>query len=383
MLHAFESRRRFEAPSVRREAGFSLIEILLALGLTALLMMVASQLIVSMKRSSDRMRINAEAKNRAQQALDYLTMNFRGATDMNPLVGNPAAIMTWYQRGGNPVQATWNNVTNANLADIGTDILTIARAGSNTIATGSSFSSTDSSTPSKFEFNLGCPNSANNLAMFKDLTSNGQPTLLVDRTTGTWALYQITDYRDAANAASCGAVAPAVPEIEVIANPGGGALVAPAVAPGAFANPPSLMLGVRFFSFRIRNGWLEQKQGLFDPNSDNPGTAFIPLIPNIEDLQIAWAFTDGTVWNSATQQLAGGTYTNGVPSQGTALAYDVLNVNAFRVTVVARSQEELKWDPVAVFSRPSVEDRAAGAKDKFFHQRAATLVMIRNRNLIF
>ena len=367
-------------PSTRRETGFSLIEILLALGLTALLMIAASQLIVSMKRSSDRMRISAEANIRAQQALDYLCMNIRGATDMNPLQNNPAALLTWYQRGGTTnLQATWNNVTNANLADLGTDILTIARPNSNITAPGTIFTSTDNSGPSTFEFGGACPSSADNLALFKSLTGNGQPALLVDET-GLWAFYQITDYRDGVNAGSCAA---SPPVIEVTANPGAANLLQPIPAPAAFPSPPTLMLGVQFYTFRVRNGWLEQKLGFFDPSTDNPGTAFSPLIPNIDDFQIAWAFTDGTVWNSSAQQLPSGTYTNSVPAQGTAQIYDVTNCNALRITIVARSGEELAWDPVALFSRPAIEDRAGGSNDRFFHHRATTLVMIRNRNLLF
>jgi len=380
MLRAFVSRPKCGVPTVRREAGFSLIEILLALGLTALLMMVASQLIVSMKRSSDRMRINANTRLRAQKALDYVATNIRGATDMNPNANNPAAIMTWYQRGGTTnLQASWNNVTNSNLADIGTDILTIARPSANTFATGLSFSSTDSSTPSVFLFSGGCPSSSDNLTLFKNLTGNGRPALLVDEN-GLWSFYQITNYLDGANAASC-SFSP--PRIQVTANPGSSNLLEPIPAPPAFATPPSLMLGVQFYTFRIRNGWLEQKLGLFDPTTDNPGTAFSPLIPDIEDLQIAWIFTDGTVWNSNAQQLASGTYTNSVPAQGTGLVYDVINVNALRVTLVARSSEELAWDSIALFNRPPAEDHAGGSKDRFFHHPAKTLVMIRNRNLLF
>jgi len=380
MLRAFESRPHHKTPTVGCEAGFSLIEILLALGLTALLMMVASQLIVSMKRSSDRMRISAEAKNRAQQALDYLTMNIRGATDMNPRVGNPAAILIWYRQGGvTNLQATWNNVSSALLADVGTDILTIARPSTNTTAPGTIFTSTDSSSPSTFQFGGGCPSSADNLTLFKNLTGNGQPSLLVDDA-GLWAFYQITNYQDASNGNSCTA---SPPVIQVTANPGAANLLTPIPAQAGFPSPPTLMLGVQFYTFRVRNGWLEQKQGIFNPTTDNPGTAFTRLIPDIDDFQVAWAFSDGTVWNSSVQQLPSGTYTNSVPAQGSGQAYDVLNVNALRVTIVARSREELRWDPVALFNRPAVEDRTGGSKDRFFHNRATTLVMIRNRNLLF
>ncbi len=172
-------------PSIRREAGFSLIEVLLALGLTTLLMMVASQLTVSMKRSSDRMRISAEAKLRAQRALDFLAMNVRGATDMNPMASNPAAIMTWYELGGNPVQATFNNVANANLADVGTDIITIAKADSNMQVVNilwPGFLGPDS----EWEFGPLCPDGAANLALFKELTQESgglsEPIMLVDET---------------------------------------------------------------------------------------------------------------------------------------------------------------------------------------------------------
>ncbi len=379
MLLAFQSRPHPGSPRNLREAGFSLIEILLALGLTVLLMTIASQLIFSMKRSSDRMRISAEARLRGQKALDYLTSNIRGATDMNPRTGNPASLMTWYKKGGANLQASWNNVTNANLADVGTDILTIARASSVTYATAPTFGSTNSSTPTTFLFAGGCPNSSDNIAVFKDLTGNGEPVLLVDAA-GAWGFYQITDYLDGTNAGSC-TLNP--PEIQATANPGAANLLESMTAPGSFIDPVKLMLSVQFFTFRVRDGWLEQKLGLFDPATDNPGTAFSPLIPNIDDFQVAWVFRDGTVWNSSAQQLPAGTYTNNIPAQGTTLAQDVINCTALRVSIVARSAEELTWDPVALFSRPTVEDRAGGTNDRFFHHRATTLVMIRNRNLLF
>ncbi len=385
MLHVFRSRRHVVRRCDEiREAGFSLVEILLAMGLAVLIMTAASQLIVSMKRSSDRMRLSAESKLRAQRAIDYLALNIRGATDMNPDANNPAALMIWYRKGGSTtVQASWNNVTNAGLADVGTDILTIAKPTSSVVARGVSFSSTNNSTPSVFEFSAACPDSAANLALFKNLTGNGQPTLLVEEATGIWGFYQITDYRDATNAASCTAYSPNPPRIQVIANPGAANLIEPVTGAPGFGNPPNLMLGVQFMTFRVRNGWLEQKTGLFDPATDNPGTAFSPIIPDIEDFQVAWAFRDGTIWNSATQVLPSGTYTNSVPAQGTTQAYDAVNCNALRISIVARSTEELGWDPAALFSRPAVEDHAGGSNDRFFHQRATTLVMIRNRNMRF
>ncbi len=272
---------------------------------------------------------------------------------MNPKGNNPAALLVWYRKGGTTaVQASWNNVTNSSLADLGTDILTIAKPNSSVIAPGVTFTSTDNSAPSVFEFSAG--------------------------------FYQITDYQDAANANCCTAYSPSPPRIQVVANPGSGNLIEPITGTPSFGTPPNLVLGVQFITFRVRNGWLEQKVGLFDPSTDNPGTAFSPIIPDIEDFQVAWAFQDGTIWNTTTQALASGTYTNSVPAQGTSQPYDAINCNALRISVVARSAEELGWDSSALFTRPRIEDHAgATAKDRFFHQRATTLVMIRNRNMRF
>jgi hypothetical protein len=134
-------------------------------------------------------------------------------------------------------------------------------------------------------------------------------------------------------------------------------------------------------TFRVRDGWLEQKAGIFDPANDNPGTSFVPLLPDIEDLQLAWIFRDGTVWNTAAQQLPNGTYTNNVPSQDTTNTYDVINTVGVRITVTARSSTDADWEDTARFRRPAAEDRPAGALDRFYHESSTITAMIRNRVL--
>ena len=109
----------------------------------------------------------------------------------------------------------------------------------------------------------------------------------------------------------------------------------------------------------------------------------------MEDLQIAWVFRDGTIWNtSPTHQLSSaGSYTNSVPSQvgngtGTVQTYDVTNVVGIRVTVTAVSSAGITWERSARFFRPAAEDHAAGTtRDKRYHRRMTQIVMIRNRNL--
>jgi prepilin-type N-terminal cleavage/methylation domain-containing protein len=369
----------------RSEAGFTLIEVLIALTLTVLLMGVASELMVSMRRSSDRMRLSAEARRTAQQAADYLAMHVRGASDTNATLGNPAAILVWYQRNGAAVQATWNNVSNPALADVGTDIITVARP--DTLIRSRCLDwpgSANTAANARWQFGMGCPDGQTNLDLFKDLTGYdpdtgiGEPVLIVD-SLGQYSFYQVTRYLDAWNVGQGCSQTP--PELHLVANPGLSNMLNPPGGQPALVQPIHMMLGVRFYSFRVRNGWLEQKEGIFDPATDSPGTSFVPVLPNVEDVQLAWIFNDGQVWNTAAQQLPSGTYPNSVPSQGTGDAYDVINVVGLRVSVVSRSGEELSMDLDARFHRPAVEDRTGGAPDRFFHHRVTTLAMVRNRNL--
>jgi hypothetical protein len=203
--------------------------------------------------------------------------------------------------------------------------------------------------------------------------------MLVSPDTGQINFYQITNYLDNGSNNDCCDPSIALPGIHVTATPGQSAINPPAHKPGM--SDPQMRLGLKWMSFRVRNGWLEQKVGIFDPRTDNPGNAFVPLLPDVEDLQLAWIYRNGTVWNTAVQQLPAGTYTNNVPAQGTTDAYDVINVVGMRVTVTARSSSAATWEDTARFRRPAAEDHAAGTADRFYHESLTTTVLIRNRLL--
>ena len=143
--------------------------------------------------------------------------------------------------------------------------------------------------------------------------------MLVDKT-GNWVFYQITDYKDTQNAATLHAPPAAwctdsqrglVPCLQVIANPGDAALNAPG-GQRNLTNPVTLVVGLQYAALRVCDGWLEQKVGIFNPATDAncpalaAGAAFppyvtkagwSPLLPNVEDLQFAYVFADGTVGN--------------------------------------------------------------------------------------
>ena len=154
--------------------------------------------------------------------------------------------------------------------------------------------------------------------MFKTLTQDpanptqSLPLLIVDPGVGAWLTYRITNYRDGNNATTCTVLNPAcivggvnVPCVEVNADPENANNLNPPGGVQLLANLPNLVVGSQFTALRVCNGWLEQKNGTFDPAADAncPAlaagtvefpdyvikTGWSPLLPNVEDFQVAYA----------------------------------------------------------------------------------------------
>lgn len=145
-----------------------------------------------------------------------------------------------------------------------------------------------------------------------------------------------------------------------------------------------MLTGPRYVTFRVKDGSLQQKNGVFDPS--NPDDGFVEVLPDMVDLQFAWLFADGTIWNNTgSHQLPTGTYTGSVPSQqgnggGTVQTYDAINVVGIRVTATARASEPVTWEDEARFLRPAAEDRAAATqRDRLYYRRFSSIAMLRNR----
>ncbi len=102
-----------------------------------------------------------------------------------------------------------------------------------------------------------------------------------------------------------------------------------------------------------------------------PAIGFTPVVENVEDLQIAYVFRDGTIWNSlgnpATKpgaipgQIATGTATPG--------ATDVSNVRALRVSV-DRAVESARHRGPAALRRPSSDSRSDSGGDRHAARRS-------------
>jgi type II secretory pathway pseudopilin PulG len=432
--------RKCDKPAV---AGFTLVEVLVVLATLGMILWMVGQLLFPMRAAAERQRLQVDARQTARSATDYVGYLVRGVTDMNETAypRNPAAILPYLWRGvttgtGNfpvcpgsgCVQLSYNNVTNANLATPGTDIITLTSARVATIggvtyparldgASGWPNPFSDSSIQ-YWAFNFACsgtPNDTANFQMFKTLTQDpanptqSLPLLIVDPGSGAWLTYRITNYRDGNNGATCTVLNPAcivggvnVPCVEVNADPENANTLNPPGGMQILANIPGLVVGSQFTALRVCDGWLEQKNGTFDPVADAncpalaAGTVefpdyvtkagWSPLLPNIEDFQIAYIFLNGDTWNGPGATLAAGQGCNdGVPSfnaaPGTVNQYDVRSVLGLRITIAARSSTQVQGGGKMMFRQAAAEDHdpTTAPNDTYYRYQASVITMLRNR----
>jgi hypothetical protein len=395
---------------------------MVSLTLLVVVMVVALTLLFTMRSFAERVQWVIEPRQTARRAVDYLSFYLLGATD--EAVGAPNAIVTYYNTDGtNPasrVQATYDNLTaaqaGAGFGDEGTDIISLILP-TGTPAKYPVANLWPGYKPSPNDFYIGyrggCGGSdpdADNMTAFKALTrENGtghsNAMLLLQDNNFSWQYFQINAYVASDCADATGR------NIHIQADPGEAPPLGPIDPPGGhtatFSDPVFLVTGLDAFSFRVRtdaNGVpnLEQKNGLFDPNTDTPGAAFVPIIENVEDFQIAYLYADGTFWQTATADLQTGgcaECVNDVPWQAgpsaAATPRDITQVLGLRVSVVARSrpitfgarQISGARTGAAVGAidrrfRPAAENRAGAATyDDFEHYRATVTLMLRARML--
>ncbi len=430
---------------MKRERGFTLIEALVSILILSVVMIVALTLLVSMRSFAAKQQAFTAPRQTARAGIDYLSFFLAGATDLNVEAGNPNALVMWLTYGDNNTsgagvrQTSYNNLTAAQaasgLGDEGTDIITLSIPTTPVRIpivkwTGSAVASKTM----EINFTAGCPDDARNLALFKQVTGATQVgpkemsgILTVQDSVGRWRYMQITDY----NWSKCSEAAGTDPTNEVIhiqITPGNSDQLNP---PGGWredlVEPFTINAGIDFTSFRVRNRNLEQKTsgvdpagvyspGVFNPNCDRtvpaggcPSIGFTPVVENVEDLQIAYVYRDGTIWNSATAGFVLGT-PGQIPEQartgaGAPGARDITNVRALRISVIARSNpldigvRQASAAPPAtpvpgeirregLYRRPALEDHAMGPLDTvangvFDRYRLTTTLVLRNRMLGF
>jgi prepilin-type N-terminal cleavage/methylation domain-containing protein len=436
-------------------AGFTLIEVLVVIAALGMILVMVGQLLFPMRRAADRQRFQVEARQTGRSAADYVAFMVRGATDLNDalLPRNPAGLITYLWRGdgsmvtvtdpfatcpgdGGCVQLAFNNVDRAAsgaIASQGSDIITLARPittlkavsaswpGSGCPAGGDTYANL---CVQQWVFQEGCvapmdPASGNwaggdadNRTLFKQMTggdinaTSSRNLILYNADNGLWLVYRITDYRDDLNQDSCTNAATRnclvanstlpVPCLQVQASPEDVNTLNPPGAQRELTGTFNLVLGHQFVALRVCNGWLEQKNDIFDPAADAncpdlpAGTVefppyqakagWFPLLGNVEDMQVAYIFRDGTFGNGPGSTMTTADHVPGTIGISGFNATDSTNVVALRITITARSSLPAFGEGKLPLGPSAAEDRAASATtDKYFRYQVTQSVLLRSR----
>jgi hypothetical protein len=340
----------------------------------------------------------------------------------------------FYNLGGNLIQASYDNLNgtepsnaitvpnvSTKFGDLGTDILTlVAPTSPGKYLVSPPFPALGANADLWVNFRGGCAGGdAANLTAFQTATgfdgANSALLTLMDRN-GNWIYFRIP----AAGYLGDGLCADTTTykNIHVQADTQSATLPAPPNGTSGLADPVSLVTGIQVISFRVLTDpadnvpKLQQKLGLFDPATDNPGTAFVNVMENVEDLQVTYVYAiepggagTGYFWNTAQQTLA---TPPGVPPQAgpatAATPFDITNVIAVRFSITSRSPR-LSLGSQALTNVRSTQDLATTTSlhfrpasenhgvtmdpvlptkplyDLFDHYRATAMLMLRNRTL--
>ena len=432
--------------------GFTLLEAMVSLLLLVIVLIVAMTMLFQMRAFAERQQYFMLPRQSARRATEYLSYYLAGATDINYINASsqvPNALIMYYNNGGVLTQASFNNLTgletgnapriiaanpptiptaiaSTNFGDLGTDTITlIAPFNPSRYQVFAPYPAANAAADLFVNFRGGCATSdAANRAAFKAATGDdGSPTggstllMLVDNS-GSWTYVRIPTAGYAAGGL-CSDVT-TFKNIEIVVNTTAAGLTPPHGTPG-LTDPVFLVAGLQVISFRVLTDpndgipKLQQKLGLFDPATDNPGTAFTNVMENVEDLQIAYMYPDGAVWNTVNQTIHNGAAGSGCataecdnqvpvqagPNSGAVPAtVDIQNVVGLRFSVTGRSPllpigarqltnvdargslAPISTDTLNQHFRPASEDHTVTDPppyDQFDHYRATATLMLRNR----
>ena len=455
--HSNRRPRRHYEPGRCPARGFTLLEAMVSLLLLVIVLVVAMTMLFQMRAFAERQQYFMLPRQTARRAADYLSFYFAGASDVNYIDSthpSPNALIMSYNLNGALQQASYNNLTGIGAAepgnailpasglrpantstrfgDIGTDVITmVAPFDPGRYQVFAPIPPLGAGVDLYFNFRVGCnctppgcvaADDLNNRTAFRAATgyddTNGSTLLMLVDRNGNWSYVQIPAASYAPDAStSCNDVAN-FKNIHVgPVDTASATLPAPPNGVAPLVDPVYLVTGLQVISFRVLTDdvdglpKLQQKLGLFDPGTDIPGTAFTNVMENVEDLQVAYMYSQsaaaGTgdnplVWNTASQTIDSGCPAPGcnIPLQagpsGAPQPLDITNVIGVRVSVTGRSpllplaaQKMTDIDvknPLATTTsqhfRPKSEDHDVTDPppyDKFDHYRQTATLLLRNR----
>jgi type II secretory pathway pseudopilin PulG len=421
--------------------GFTLLEAMVSLLLLVIVLIVAMTMLFQMRAFAERQQYFMLPRQAARRAADYLSFYFAGASDANYVDStrpSPNALIMYYNLGAAGVltQASYNNLTglepgnntrtvpanpplipvdipSTNFGDIGTDIITMVTPFSPArYQVLKPFPALSANADLWLNFRVGCGSTnddvANQAAFAAATGFDGTQSallMLVDDS-GSWSYVRIPSLASYQGDGLCSDVT-AFKNIHIKVDTTSAAL-APPNGGAPLTDLVYLVTGLQVISFRVLTDSvdglpkLQQKLGLFDPSTDNPGTAFTNVMENVEDLQVAYMYSQnlaaGTgdnplVWNTKSQTIGGDHVPLQAGPSGAPTPLDITNVIGVRVSVTGRSpllplaaQKMTDVKPLASAAsthfRPASEDHFVADPpqyDKFDHYRATATLLLRNR----
>jgi type II secretory pathway pseudopilin PulG len=438
--------RRLRGPARDVTRGFTLLEAMVSLLLLVIVLIVAMTMLFQMRAFAERQQSFMLPRQTARRAAEYLSYYFAGASDLNFITSppNPNALIMYYNLNGVPTRAYLTGIaadepgnavlaasglrpanTSTRFGDIGTDIITMVTPfDPSRYQIFAPFPSGNAAADVWVNFRVGCATSdAVNQTKFQEATgfdgTQSALLMLVDKR-GSWTYVRIPSAGYKTDALCTDVTSYKNIHVQVDTT---SATLAPPNGVPVLLDPVYLVTGLQVISFRVLTDdvdglpKLQQKLGLFDPTADNPGTSFTNVMENVEDLQVAYMYsqeaakgaTGNLVWNTASQTInstAAGC--GGLPAPGCdthvpfqagpnfgALppALDISNVIGVRFSITARSPllslavRQMTTTANQHF-RPASEDHAVTMDtanptsplyDQFDHYRATATLMLRNR----
>lgn len=397
-------------------SGFTMIEMLVAMTILIVVLVLSFTLLFSMQSFAKRQQLYVEPRQTARRGVDYLTYFIRNAgarvtSGNSGLVAWTNTADTQHNSVGTMTQVSYDNITGNELGnttqtntvnglpwsttafgDIGTDIISVVLpAGDFSIPVKKYQGGTGGAAATMFvNFSKGCDDDALNLQLFKDECQCDCGTYInVFDDKGTVITAQLDPVNNGGNcnglSSMCGQG-----QIKLIFNSG----LSPYNPPGAFPQldcPVCNIGSMQYASFRVKNKQLQQSSSVFQ--TTNTDASFSPLLDGVEDMQIAYIFDDGTVWDDraghrlpapATVSGASG----GIPLPPIAAGppiqddpHGVSHIRGLRISLVAVSPSAIPQLFTNRYFKPAVENGTQGPNDNFYHSRLTATIMIRNQML--